>query len=267
MPLELHPNLVLPPDDIVLWRYMDLAKFLLLLEKKSLWFSRMDQFEDPLEGTFTDAELDHLRSLDSASTMLPSLISERYVRGSLQMRATAYVNCWRSGQTESMAMWDLYGKGGSVVAVRTTIGDLKGAISASALRIFLAEVTYVDWSHAPFDNNPLVMCFRKDSSYEHEKEVRAVIWDVDVIGENMSDALLSARTRTDYPNSGMDPFILQKTDGRMGIEVSFDPARFITEVVIGPRETHTIAGLVECILNRYGLKTKVTISDRLRPRR
>jgi hypothetical protein len=147
------------------------------------------------------------------------------------------------------------------------LSGLKGAISASALRIFLAEVTYVDWSRAPFDNNPLVMCFRKDSSYEHEKEVRAVIWDVDVIGENMSDALLSARTRTDYPNSGMDPFILQKTDGRMGIEVSFDPARFITEVVIGPRETHTIAGLVECILNRYGLKTKVTISDRLRPRR
>lgn len=155
MPLESHPNLVLPPDDTVLWRYMDLAKFMLLLDKRSLWFARLDQFEDPLEGTFTDAELEHLRSLDSANPRLPSLISGGYIQGTKQMRGTAYVNCWRAGQTESMAMWDLYGKGGAVIAVKTTVASLKDAISASPLRTFLGEVTYVDWNVARSIATPL----------------------------------------------------------------------------------------------------------------
>jgi hypothetical protein len=266
MPLEPHPNLILPPDDTILWRYMDLASFLLLLETQTLWFSREDQFEDPLEGTFTDAEIEHLRSLDATNIALPSLISESYLRGPRQMRATAYVNCWRASQVESMAMWDLYGKGGCSVAVKTTVGNLKEAISESPLRIFLAEVKYVDWSLAPFDNNGLVMCFRKDSSYEHEKEIRAVIWDIDIIGRNMSDALIAARSRSDYSKSGSDPFVLQKLDGQRGIEVSFDPARFVTEVVVGPRERLSIVGLINNVLVRYGLKFNVTTSNRLTPR-
>jgi hypothetical protein len=36
--------------------------------------------------------------------------------------------------------------------------------------------------------------FRKDSSYEHEKEVRAVIWDAEIVSRNMSDALIAARS-------------------------------------------------------------------------
>jgi hypothetical protein len=237
---------------------MDLAKFLLLLERRSLWFSRVDQFEDPLEGTLTDAEMEHLRALDA-------LESHRSI--SEYMRTTAYVSCWRAGQAESMAMWDLYGKGGGIVAVKTTAGNLKEAISESPRQIFLAEVKYIDWSLAPFDNNSLVMCFRKDSSYEHEKEVRAVIWDLDIINRNMSDALIASRSRSDYPTSGRDPFILQKLDGQHGIEVSFDPARFVTEVVVGPRETHSIVGLVKSVLDRYGLKTRINMSNRLTPRR
>jgi hypothetical protein len=266
MPLEPHSSLFLPPDDTILWRYMDLAKFLLLLESQSLWFSRADQFEDPLEGTYTDAEIQQLRSLDATNTALPSQISESYLRGARQMRATAYVSCWRAGGAESMEMWDLYGRGGATIAVKTTIGNLKAAISESPLRIFLAEVKYVDWDLAPFDNNNLVMCFRKDSSYEHEKEVRAVIWDVDLICRNMPDALMAARSRSDYPSSGSNPFTLQKLDGQRGIEVPFDPARFLTEVVVGPRETHSIGKLLKSILGRYGLKTKMSISNRLTPR-
>ncbi len=63
MPLEPHSDLILPPDGTLLWRYLDFAKFMHLLESRSLWFPRTDQFEDPLEGTFTDAEIEHLQSL------------------------------------------------------------------------------------------------------------------------------------------------------------------------------------------------------------
>lgn len=38
-----------PDDDAVLWRYMDLAKFVSLLKDKALYMTRADMFEDPFE--------------------------------------------------------------------------------------------------------------------------------------------------------------------------------------------------------------------------
>jgi hypothetical protein len=266
MPLEPHSELSMPPDDTILWRYIDLSKLLYLLEHRSLWFPRADQFEDPLEGTFTDAEIEHLRTLDAANSSLPSPISRSYLRGSQYMRSTAYVNCWRAGRSESMAMWDLYGRDSGTVAMKTTVGLLKQAIAASAWRTFLASVTYVDWDSAPFDNNSLVMCFRKDASYEYENEVRAVIWDPDLIGRNMSDALEEARSGSGYPAPGVDPFLLESHVGELAIEMPFDPEVFVTEIVVGPRESSLNFDLLQRVLGKYSLKTKLTKSDRLTPR-
>ena len=44
------------PEDrsIRLWRVMDLPRFVSLLHRRSLHFSRLDQFEDSLEGQFTE---------------------------------------------------------------------------------------------------------------------------------------------------------------------------------------------------------------------
>jgi len=266
VPLELHRDLILPPDSAVLWRYMDFAKFIDLVETQSLWFSRTDQFEDPLEGTYTDAELEYLHSPDANQTPPGMQVADIYLRGPKYMRATAYASCWRVGEGESMAMWDLYGKGSGIVAVKTTVDKLKLAIAESPLRIFLGTVKYIDWRVAPWDNNSLAMCFRKDLSYEHETEVRAIIWDEGIIARNMSDAIVAARSRSDYPNSGREPFILRKEDGEHGIRAPFPPARLVREVVIGPREGRWVAGLVESVLKRYGLKINMTISNRLMPR-
>jgi hypothetical protein len=266
MPYEAHSELTLPPDDTTLWRYMDFARFLQLLEQKSLWFSRPDQFDDPLEGTYTDGEVEHLRSLDANSAVTGLSISGGYLKGPKHMRTTAYVNCWRAGAGESLAMWDLYGKGSGIVAVKSNIGVLKQVLNESPHRTFLGEVKYVDWSLSPWDNNALVMCCRKDLSYQHEAEIRAIVWDIELINRNMSDALIAARLRSDYPQAVPDPFLLEKEAGVLGMEVLFDPERFITEIVVGPREKAWVAKLVENVLNRYSLKIKLSVSNRLTPR-
>lgn len=46
---HMHPYTI-PAPDAKLWRYMDLAKFLSLLESCSLFFTRLDHFQDPFEG-------------------------------------------------------------------------------------------------------------------------------------------------------------------------------------------------------------------------
>jgi hypothetical protein len=234
MPFQIHPDLTTPPGATILWRYMDFAKFVHMIETKTLWFSRQDQFEDPLEGTYTDGELEHFRS--SPDTSRFDLIK--------LTRGTNFVNCWRSGSAESLAMWDLYGKGSGIVAVKTTVKLLKQAVSSFPKRVYLTKVDYIDWNTAPLTGNFLVGCARKDLSYEHEKEVRAMIWETAPAGSTL---------QTIY-------------DGPVGIEVPFDPQLFITEVVVGPREPGWVAPLVQRIMTLYGLPHPVKTSNRLKAR-
>jgi hypothetical protein len=241
VPFSAHPNLITPPNDTVLWRYSDFAKFMDLVERHKLWFSRADQFEDPLEGTFTDAEIEDFRSRPAGD----SILSLKQM-----IRTTTFVNCWRAGKNESMAMWDIYGKGSGVVAIKSTVGLLKEVVSPILWPVFIAQVDYVDWGDLSFRGNALQMCARKDLSYAHEAEVRAIIWS-------------AATNEAGIP---MYPMTEDSRELPLGLELDADPARFVTEVIVGPREQLRIVNLVKAIMARYGLEQQIKASDRLKDR-
>lgn len=123
MPYESHPILVTPTDSTVLWRYLDFVKLLDLLERQVLWFARADTFEDPLEGGWTDAEIEHFRSLPTVPTPFRNrLIGESYISGARAFYRSTFISCWCAGSHESMAMWDIYRREGPVIAVKSTVG-------------------------------------------------------------------------------------------------------------------------------------------------
>lgn len=233
MPYNFHPDLRTPPKRSVLWRYMDFAKFVETLESRTLWFARLDQLEDPLEGTHTDAELSGLRK------RLEEHRAEQLINAFRRAREGVYVNCWRSGPNESLAMWDLYGRGSGIVAIKSTVGRLREAVAAYGKPIYISKTRYVDWSDAHGLDNVLVACSRKDLSYEHEAEVRAIIM----------------RDSEDWPESG-----------KLGIAVAVDVKKLIREVIVGPREHSWVVRLGERVMKRYGLSQPVVASDRLRAR-
>ena len=248
MPYEEHPELNTPSDETVIWRYMDFAKFVQLLEHRALWFTRADRFEDPLEGLWTDAELDHLKTLAQPANAPPWSLtpSQGFLAYAQLTRHSVYVNCWRASSGESLAMWDLYGKGNGILAVKSTVGILKQQFVSTGRPIYLAGVRYVDWSTAPWNNNALVMCARKEASYQHESELRAIIWDV----ENMTGSICD-NAQCSHPHC---------------LQISVDPASLISEVVAGPREQEWVLPLVKSVLLRYGCSIQVTSSDRLKKR-
>lgn len=50
-----HPTFQAPEDeDVKVWRYMDFTKFVSLLDKRSLYFCRVDKLGDPFEGSLTE---------------------------------------------------------------------------------------------------------------------------------------------------------------------------------------------------------------------
>ena len=256
MPYKIHPELETPPDDTVIWRYLNFVKLMDLIEGRRLWFARVDTFEDPLEGTHTDAEVEFLRTQKVAISPGKDLtLDKQYVNATRMYRETMYVNCWRAARTESMAMWDIYWKDSGVVAIKSTVGRLKEVLDGYAYTAFIGRVIYVDWNEIAWNLNALKMVTRKDRSYEHELELRAIVWGLGVEGD---PPIITGHS--------LDPDGRYVSEGPLGVEVACDPERLVTEIVIGPREQEIFHRLLGPILSRYGLTIPVCASDRLRAR-
>ena len=106
---------------------------------------RVDTFEDPLEGTFTDAEMARFTDFPvlPITPPGPEITRRSALAASEFIRYSSFVNCWREGQFESMAMWDTYGRGEGTVAIKTTVGLLRAAIASSPHSVYLGRVEYL----------------------------------------------------------------------------------------------------------------------------
>lgn len=175
-----------------LWRYVDFAKFVDLLETQRLFFSRADQFDDAFEGASGLAErqkewdefyLEYFRNAirfpPENAPSPPEDVVEREAKrllGDIKRaikgeRETTFVSCWHSNSGESEALWRLYCPNGSTgVLIETTADRLLDSLDA--LDVELGRVQYLDYkkSFSGFHDR----IFWKRKSLSHECEVRAV---------------------------------------------------------------------------------------------
>ena len=197
-PLELIPGSksALPGADEFLWRYFDLHKFLKLLQSKTFRFSRMDQFEDPLEGIPLSALITYHSKIDRnliQNVTLSELILDPTLANGLPeelhkklnaingIQKSAFVSCWFYEQRESVAMWNLYSNADGI-ALKVPFGKIKKMLNVSHDDIssfYGGLVTYQDFTKvSPYESNSLKtgkVALRKDKSFSHEKEFRFVI--------------------------------------------------------------------------------------------
>lgn len=185
-------------DEIAIWRYIDLGKFVDLLATESLYFACPSQFEDPYEGlvprSHVEAEskifqkfiddilaLKYQMSAQPVDKKVKELLDAKMnnVAKSIpeipkQVMLRFGVNCWHKNEFESEAMWKLYSASRQGIAIKSTIGQLRNSLRGAKVRI--DSVRYMD-----FDNDPIekghdhYKLFLKRKSFEHEREVRATI--------------------------------------------------------------------------------------------
>ena len=168
-----HPNLITPDDSAIVWRYMDLSRFLSLLHSETLYFSKIAQLEDKREGQHTPALS---RKLD----LLHPETRDQLVSLQEQFANEFILNCWHENTHESVAMWKLYTKGIDGVVIKSTIGRIKTATERISLPMNIGRIHYVDYekgeSNVPgFDPecfNALESLFCKQLCFKHEQEVR-----------------------------------------------------------------------------------------------
>lgn len=167
-----HPSFFQPKDtSIRVWRYLDLPKFVWLLEHRELFFPRLDMLSDPHEGANTKLGAE-LRDRAIASLGHADALTKwrEYARDARKM----YVNCWNIGHWESEAMWRLYCPDSQGIAIQTTYEKLVLSIDDDPA-LFIGLVGYLDYETGAFSQGNLFdLVMHKRLSFIHEQEVRLV---------------------------------------------------------------------------------------------
>lgn len=216
-----------PGPDQPVWRYYPTSKFLAALQDGSLWFSRLDQFDDPFEGygplgnmASLTGPIEPPESISEHETVVRtdrsrSEVLEEYER----LRQYVFVNCWSMGEEESAAMWKSFVPDGDGVAVRSTVGDLLASIERASTADFSANtVAYVEhWQEVIESDDRLAHLCCKPLAYEYEREFRLVL-----------DRTAELLTHSSSDASGQSP----STQSGMPIEIEADT--LISELRISP---------------------------------
>jgi len=220
-----------------LWRYMDVSKFISLLSTRRLWFSRLDQLGDPFEGSIprrllpTFGVADVLADLFEGDVDVPS-VRDRVIRDSNAAREArrhgAFVSCWHQNAHESAAMWKLYLKSDEGLAIRTTREALISALPVAEHAIEIHRVEYLDFDADAPPQSERRWWLLKRKSFEHEREVRAVL-------------------------------INDKARNHLGIAVPLAAPidRLVLAVHVAPSTPEFFREAVQSICDAFGLKTTV----------
>ncbi len=252
---EPHPAFGAPADpDTPIWRYMDFARFVELLERRALNFTRLGLFTDKFEGALSPATFPvmerYYRRMGWLDAEHPErwkvLAQENYLLNQLFL----YANCWHMNRHESAAMWDLYsGKG---IAVRSTYARLRDCTAHVAEPVNIGTVRYLDYRQEPINFGFTVnSALSKRPSFAHEQELRAVV-------SRIPAGLVPAGMRADP-----DEYARAQPPT---VYVPVDLDTLVDRVYVAPGSRDWVKDLVRGVVERYDLDKAVeTLSLDERP--
>ena len=187
---------------IQLWRYLNIHNFISFIKTKQIRFTRMDDFEDPLEGVHLKALITYAGERDLeliGEEKLSDLILDEKNFNKLspdlkkrieiikEIQHTSFVSCWFLSLRESMAMWNLYSNSDGVAIYisakrlfehftnETFIKQNNKVAAFYAGKVIYQDFTKIDGSQIDPANKVPKITLRKDISFQHENEFRFVV--------------------------------------------------------------------------------------------
>jgi hypothetical protein len=222
-----NPNIKLPEDpDTIVWKYLDLSKFLDLLMSQKLFMSRSDKFEDQYEGTFSEPTFEEIRKL--------SIDNPDFLNYYKSHREKVAISSWHINEYESFAMWQIFTQNSEGLAIQSTIGRLQNALRPETnFDQHIGEVNYIDYKkeYIPFDDMFFPFLFKR-KSFQYEREVR-IITDT---GEN-------------------------KITLNEGLKINVDISQLIEKIYIHPKSENWYKNLVIQLVKQLGFDFTIEKSD------
>ncbi len=232
-----HPVFEKPENENAkIWRYMDFTKFVSLLDKSALFFTRADKLGDPFEGSYSKANIQlrpWVHDLRSAIDL-----SEFY---RLLPKFTV-INCWNLSEYESAAMWKLYLKSNEGIAIQSTFNRLRNSLKDENHNIYIGRVKYIDYEKEWMpEGNSFYPFVHKRKSFEHEQELRAV-------SQNLPS------------KGGKIDLSIEPAFGD-GIYVPLDLEILIGKIYLAPTSPEWLNQLVKSVTRKYELDKEVLQSS------
>lgn len=263
MPYKDHPEF-LPPQETnaKIWRYMDLAKFLSIIDRRCLYFVRLDQLTnfDPFEGYYTNLNVQFGKARfedmpqewkENTGINTPEIFnkiieSNKRTREIVKYnREVTFVNSWHIKGYESAAMWKLYLSNHEGIAIPSTYERLIQALEDyQDFEIMIGKIKYIDYEREAIPmGNMLSPFIYKRKSFEHEDELRALIW-----------------TPQHGKNDLVNP-MNNKFKDVVGLYVPVNLDTLIQRVYIAPSAPKWFFELIASLVRKYGLEVEVVQSD------
>jgi hypothetical protein len=220
-------NMKLPSDpSTIVWKYLDLSKFVDLLLYQKLFMSRSDKFEDQYEGTFSEPTFEEIRKL--------SLDNPDFLDYYKTHRKNVVISSWHINEYESFAMWQIFTQKSEGLAIQSTLGRLQEALYLEKdYDQHIGEVNYIDYKkeYIPFDNTFFPFLFKR-KSFQYEREIRII-----------SDLTLK--------NLNIDN----------GLKIDIDIKKLIEKIYIHPKSENWYKNLVIELVKRLGFNFEIEKSD------
>lgn len=174
-------------DEQKIWRYMDLTKFIHLLTHEYIYFHKVSEFQDKYEGSLTP------RDLEKCSPSLAEMTATQ--------REWFFVSCWHINDSESNAMWQIYGKHSECIAIQTDFKTLKECFSET----YNDEVEFSKVKYINYENTRMLDdIFSKGSMRVHDvidrEEEQLQAQQVQQIDNAYEDFIHCQNTYAEYAN-------------------------------------------------------------------
>jgi hypothetical protein len=222
-----NSNITLPENpDTIVWKYLDLSKFLDLLISKKLFLSRSDKFEDQYEGTFSEPTFEEIKKLSENN---PAFLD--YYKSH---REKVVVSSWHINEYESFAMWQIFTQNSEGLAIQSTLGRIQSALEYEKdIKQYIGAVNYIDYKkeYIPFDDMFFPFLFKR-KSFQYEREVRIIA--------DLSDQQIKIND---------------------GIKIDVNLSELIEKIYIHPKSQNWYKKLVIELVSKLGFDFEIEKSD------
>jgi len=220
-------NITLPEDnDTIVWKYLDLSKFLDMLLSRQLFMSRSDKFEDQYEGTFSEPTFEEIKKIAANNP--------KFLDNYKSHREKVVISSWHINEYESFAMWQIFTQKSEGLAIQSTVGRLQKALETDlSYEQYIGEVNYIDYKkeYIPFENSFFPFLFKR-KSFQYEREIRIIS---DVTSHELS------------------------IDN--GLKIDIDINQLIEKIYIHPKSENWYKNLVIELVSKLGFDITIEKSD------
>ena len=246
MPIEPHPDLFVPQGDNQIVKYLDLTKFISLLQRKALFFCRLDKLEDRFEGTAPKANIPSRKewyrrvpTRDYTEDEIDAEVRE-YIEFEKKLKSLHCINCWNRNDSESAALWKIYSGLNNGIMIMSSVQKLDKSLKAASQTIYCSEIKYHYYDQEPIpEGNTFYPIIHKQKAYNYEEELR----------------LIHMVSQQGWVHDW------SKEEVEEGVYIQANLDELITEIVISPHAPNWFFKMVEGLTEVYGLDKPVRKSS------